>query len=244
LQFQRGASTPRSGVFSHACRLGSVPKYMLTVHALWERCAKAAAESAFAELWKATIEGAISRAEAILLIIQCLVSMTTANALVNTIVRLLENDSLYRTLMAQTSERVLFINEVLRVDAPLQRLPRRVLQPTHVFNTKLPVGSSLMLLLGAANCPIFNTLQPRQDPLSPLLLSPFKPRVHTATDVLTFGWGLHRCLGEELVRLELRLALNAWLSFCPAQVRELIPGKRLTQVDVGNFGFEHVWVRF
>jgi cytochrome P450 len=95
-----------------------------------------------------------------MLIMQCLVSMTTANAIVNAISGLLVSpDSqagLYSSLIKKplnTQEEIeLYISQSLD-GYPLQRLPRRVTgtSPIRVLDQNLPPGSQLLLMLGAAN---------------------------------------------------------------------------------------------
>merc|ERR1712217_534920 len=72
----------------------------------------------------AVCRGDVSLPEALVTIIQLMVNMTSANALGNMVLRLCTEDR------PRDDDESLdaFINEVLRLDAPLQRNPRRVLQ--------------------------------------------------------------------------------------------------------------------
>mmetsp|Transcript_32285 Transcript_32285/g.75407 ORF Transcript_32285/g.75407 Transcript_32285/m.75407 type:complete len:162 (-) Transcript_32285:14-499(-) len=65
---------------------------------------------------------------------------------------------------------------------------------------------------------------------------------HEEPPPLTFGSGMHYCLGSSLVKLELRLAIQHLCSRC--QSIELHGDfERLADVDVGNWGFRRLNVR-
>jgi cytochrome P450 len=233
------AGTPRTGLTTHGHLLPRIPVYLLRLLELWERCAAKQPECMLGELLQAKQQGKLSVAEALLVIVQCLVSMTTANALVHTLLRVLHDPVTRASLQRDPSSIPVFADLALRVDAPLQRLPRRVVHATELAGTPLPAGSTLMLMLGAAN----EATAPSAVDCVDTTDAPAVAR--SKTDTYTFGWGMHRCLGEELVRLELRLAMDAWLRHNPDAdgVALLKEGARLHNVDVGNYGFERVDVR-
>jgi cytochrome P450 len=94
------------------------------------------------------------------------------------------------------------LDEVLRLESPVQWLQRVVTADTELRGTQLPAGSVLLVLWAAAN------RDPRkfEDP------DEFRvDRAHVARDQLGFGHGIHRCIGAALGRLEGRIAYEQLL---------------------------------
>jgi cytochrome P450 len=90
-----------------------------------------------------------------------------------------------------------FIEEVLRVDAPVPYVPRVTTVEITMGDVTIPAGSLCWLVLGAAN------RDPRRYPDA--------DDIHQErTNHFTFGRGPHRCLGSHLARLELRLIIEEW----------------------------------
>lgn len=92
------------------------------------------------------------------------------------------------------------VEELLRFESPVQFTFRNALENGEVSETKIPKGSFILLLIGAANRdPDFhadpNTLDISREP----------------TRHLAFGQGIHFCLGAPLARLEAQIALKALL---------------------------------
>lgn len=88
-----------------------------------------------------------------------------------------------------------FVEEALRLDAPVQGLPRLVTQDTELGGVALKAGSMVMLRFGAAN------RDERQFP-NPDVLDLDRPK---AGAQLAFGSGVHHCIGAPLARQELNL---------------------------------------
>ena len=145
----------------------------------------------------------ISAAESIATAVQLMVNMTTANAIMSL---------LYR----RCSQSSITPDDILRLDAPLQRNPRRAKRAGRVGSVHIKKGSLLLLMLGSANtsCP-------------------------SAGVMTTFGFGLHHCLGRHLVQIEMRL-IDEWIG---GRDCKLISFGRLSDVDVGNWGFSELLVR-
>lgn len=96
-----------------------------------------------------------------------------------------------RSLLPQT------IEEAVRWEPPLLTITRVATRDTELAGVKVPAGSSVMPMLGAAN---------RQEDRypDPDRFDIFRsPRAHIA-----WGHGVHVCLGMHLARLEMRVALN------------------------------------
>ncbi|MBL8895015.1 MAG: cytochrome P450 [Rhizobiales bacterium] len=113
----------------------------------------------------------------------------TVHALANGIKALLEHG-----LRADGDPRL--VEELLRYDAPLHLFTRYTLEDAEVAGVKLRQGDQIGLLLGAANrdperFPDPDYLDPRREPC---------PHV-------SFGAGIHFCVGAPLARLEMQVAL-------------------------------------
>lgn len=90
------------------------------------------------------------------------------------------------------------VEEILRFDPPSQLQGRTTTKDVTLHGVTIPAGTRTMLLTGAAtrderkfeNPDVFNVT--RDNPL----------------DAIFFGWGIHRCLGIHLARLEIRTAFE------------------------------------
>jgi cytochrome P450 len=93
------------------------------------------------------------------------------------------------------------IDETLRFEPTGHATARVVTQDIEYYGTTVPAGSPILMLLAAAN------RDPRRYEF------PDVYNIHRA-DIqhLTFGYGLHFCLGSHLARLEGRVALDEFLN--------------------------------
>jgi cytochrome P450 len=97
------------------------------------------------------------------------------------------------------------IEELLRFEPPSVNGARFVTRDVDLYGTTVPRGSAIMLLRGAANRD-HRTFPPDGDVFD----------IHRAIDHhLTFGYGIHFCLGAALARLEGRIALDEVLTRFP-----------------------------
>ena len=94
-----------------------------------------------------------------------------------------------------------FVEEALRIEAPVQGLPRIVTRDTELGGYPIKAGQFVMLRYGAAN------RDERQFP------NPEAVDVHRqkAGMQLAFGSGVHHCIGAPLARQELNLGFPALL---------------------------------
>jgi cytochrome P450 len=96
------------------------------------------------------------------------------------------------------------IEELLRFEAPGPQIARYMPQDVEVYDRTVPAGSTMMFLVGAAN---------RDDRH---YVDPERFDIHRQMDKhLTFGYGIHYCLGAALARLEGRVALDEVLTRFP-----------------------------
>lgn len=122
-----------------------------------------------------------------------------------------------------------FIEEVLRYESPFRGHYRHVTTDTTLAGTDLPAGARLLLLWGAAN----------RDPLRFDQPGDFRLDRAGARTHLSFGKGMHFCVGAALARLEARVVLTqllertAWLEAPPQP--EWLPSvlvRRPTRLDL------------
>jgi cytochrome P450 len=91
-----------------------------------------------------------------------------------------------------------FVEETLRYDAPVQMILRRLVAPTMIGGTPIGKDTMIGLLLGSAN----------RDDRRFAHAERFDPD-REAGGHLTFGAGIHFCLGAELSRMEAVVLLQA-----------------------------------
>jgi len=102
------------------------------------------------------------------------------------------------------------VEELLRFDTPLHQFNRWVLEPLAIGGQHFEIGQEIALILGAAN----------RDPAvfqNPHLLQLDRhPNPH-----VSFGGGIHYCLGAPLARLEIQISIPIFLQRLPyAQIKE------------------------
>jgi unspecific monooxygenase len=96
------------------------------------------------------------------------------------------------------------VEELLRFDTPLQLFERWVLEPFELHGTPIPRGAELGLVFGSAN----------RDP--EVFEEPDRLELgRTPNPHLSFGAGIHFCLGAPLGRLELQTSFRALLERFP-----------------------------
>jgi cytochrome P450 len=140
---------------------------------------------------------------------------TTTNLLGNGIVLLLDHPAHAARLRADPAAAGAYVEEVLRIDSPVQLTVRYSTRPVEIGGVAIPAGAELVLLLGAAN----------RDPErfgEPDVFDPDRQ----ANAPLSFGAGAHYCLGAPLARLEAQIALPALLRRFPRMALDGRPARR------------------
>ena len=124
---------------------------------------------------------------------------TTTSLLMNTMGLLASQPALVKRLRISDTETAL--EEFLRVIGPTRSMYRKVAIAHERGGKTFEAGDNVLLCVAAANHDPDVFVNPDQ------MMFDRDPNPH-----LTFGWGLHHCLGAHLARLEARLALEALLA--------------------------------
>jgi len=122
---------------------------------------------------------------------------TTTNLISNAVLLLAARPDLMDNLRAHPASISPFIEEVLRYDPPVQTFIRQTTKETTLAGIRIPQGYFVAALVGSAN---------RDDEVfsNP---NTFDINRKTAPS-LTFGHGIHFCVGATLARLEARVMLE------------------------------------
>ena len=159
---------------------------------------------------------------------------STANALANGMLRLIEQPSLQDELRAHPELMPNFVEEVLRIDAPVQGLFRRAKEDLVIGGQHIPMDSLVVLKWGAAN----------RDPQQFAGADAIDLQRDNARRHLTFGFGPHTCVGANLTRGEMRVAFTKLL--------QRMHNIRLSRGSAGarrephffSYGFRELWITF
>jgi cytochrome P450 len=120
----------------------------------------------------------------------------TVHAIGNGVKAILESGLDPRALFADEGATGATVEECLRFDAPLHFFDRYALEPVEIHGLRLKKGERIGLLLGAAN----------RDPSRYADAGRFDP-ARAMVPHVSFGAGIHFCIGAPLARLEMQVAL-------------------------------------
>jgi cytochrome P450 len=154
-------------------------------------------------LLRAELEGgALTRQELGVFVFTLLVagSITTAYLIGNTVMQLVQDPALLAALRAEPELVGATVEETLRHQAPVQMMFRTATTDVEIAGSRIPHGATVLPLIGSAN---------RDDRVFP---DPDTFDVRRPTgDQLSFGHGVHYCLGAALARMEAKVALEELL---------------------------------
>ena len=158
---------------------------------------------------------------------------TTTNLLGNGLKELQANQSQWEAICADPSLIPNAVEELLRFGPPVLTWRRKVKRDVKVAGVALPAGANLLLLLGSANRD--ETVFDKSEMLD--------IRRANAKEHLSFGYGIHFCLGAPLARLEACIVLEELSRRLP-QLR-LAPDQSFTFSPNTSFrGPQQVWVEW
>jgi len=129
---------------------------------------------------------------------------TTYRSIGNLLFNLLNNPDQLDALRNDRSLVSKAIDENLRIDSPIQTPPRLAVRDTQIRGVPITAGTIVVPLIGSANHdPAFNDDPDRFDIFRSVVRH------------ITFGNGVHTCMGLHLAKLETRIALNRLLDRLP-----------------------------
>jgi cytochrome P450 len=130
---------------------------------------------------------------------------TTTKLIINGVLALCRNPDQLARLAADPTLVPTAVDESLRYDTPVQGDGRVATRDVELAGVDVPKGALVITLLGAAN----------RDPA--VFDEPERYDVgRTPNPVLSFGRGVHHCLGANLARLEARAALGELVRAVPS----------------------------
>lgn len=145
---------------------------------------------------------------------------TTSNLTGSMMTVLADRPELYERLRADSSLLPQFIEETLRYSSPVQILFRDALVDSVISGVVVPKGARILVLTGSANRDEAVFKNPERFDMN-------RPR-DEMDRVMSFGAGVHFCLGAQLARFESTIALRAVL-------------KRFSSLELLNKG-SYAWI--
>jgi pimeloyl-[acyl-carrier protein] synthase len=130
---------------------------------------------------------------------------TTVNLIGNGMLALLRHPRQFRRLVDEPSLIGNAVEELLRFDSPLQRTARTIEADVWLGARRARRGQRVMLLIGAANRDAGRFPDPDRLDISRA----------DASHHVSFGNGMHYCLGAPLARLEAQIAIGALVRGLP-----------------------------
>ncbi len=130
---------------------------------------------------------------------------TTVNLIGNGLLALFRNPEQLALLKAKPELIGNAIEEFLRYDSSVQMTGRTAFEDVELGGRHIPKGENVLCLLGSANH------DPAVYPDHPERLDITRPNVKP----LSFGGGIHFCLGAQLARIEAEIAINTLLRRIP-----------------------------
>ena len=148
---------------------------------------------------------------------------TTHSAMGKMMKNVLSDLSTRDRLIAHPEERGAAVEESLRIATASTLVPRTLLDDTTICDVDIPGGSTVLLAVASANqdeAVFTNSAEYSLD--------------HKRKPVLSFGAGVHHCLGHHLARAEMQTALSRLL--------DRLPGLRLAETAPPPIGTVVRWL--
>ena len=127
---------------------------------------------------------------------------TTTSAIAHGLWLLIQNPDQLAKLRENPNLARRFVEEVLRIESPVQGIMRTVTTEATLGGQALKAGDTLIIRFGAANNDPAKFACPRQ----------FNIERSNAAQHLAFGGGIHACLGQQLARQEILTGIQVLLA--------------------------------
>ncbi|MDC0720573.1 cytochrome P450 [Nannocystis bainbridge] len=207
-------------------------EFIAFFHAMIEHRRRAPGDDLLSDLVRAEAERDALTAEEVLtmaLLLMVAGNETTTNLIGNGVVALLEHPDVLPRLRAEPARIPAFLEEVLRWRSPVVMLVRTTRRPVTLGDVEVPKDAVLGVLVDAANH------DPAQFP------EPARFDIERQPAHLSFGHGIHFCVGAPLSRLEGRVVFEELLARVPAFTRE--PGPLEWAPSFGLRGLKRLVLR-
>ncbi len=129
---------------------------------------------------------------------------TTVNLMGNALIALYRNRDQLALLLREPERMPNAVEEFLRYDSSVQLTGRHAMEDAEIAGVELPKGRMVITILGAANRDPAAYQNPEQLDIT-----------REKTKPLSFGGGIHLCLGAQLARIETDEALRALFARMP-----------------------------
>lgn len=143
---------------------------------------------------------------------------TTTTLISNALRVLLSHPGQWQRIVADPGRIPAAVDEVLRYSPSIVGWRRKALRDTEIGGVAIPQGANILLLMGSANRD-----ETRFDDADTFDIDRPNAREH-----LSFGYGIHYCLGNMLAKLQTKVAIE--------EVARLVPGLRLADDADIRFG--------
>jgi cytochrome P450 len=120
---------------------------------------------------------------------------TTRNSMTGGLLALNQFPDEYRKLMANPGLAESLVSEIIRYATPVIHMRRTTTQDTEIAGQRIPAGSKVVMWYVSGN----RDEEAIEDP-NRFIIDRRRPRQH-----LSFGFGIHRCVGNRLAELQLRV---------------------------------------
>jgi cytochrome P450 len=141
---------------------------------------------------------------------------TTTTLISNCVRVLLQHREAWEAIIADPKQIPKAIDEVLRYSGSIVGWRRKALKDTEIAGVQIPEGADVLLLMGSAN----------RDETRFENGEDFDITRPNARDHLSFGFGIHYCLGNMLAKLQAKIALEELTGALPNL--ELVDGQSIT----------------